>query len=82
MMEGITNMYKIFILVKEDNVKPLWSPIMTKVTNPDGTTEYVEYSTEDSSQLEQKLTELIEVGGSDKIRVVSDVDYNIDISVS
>ena len=72
--------YKILMLAKEDEHKPLWSPIMNKSTNPDGTFTYSEYSTEDENELEKKLLDIIQKYGASKIRVITDVDYDLDNS--
>lgn len=74
--------YKILMLAKEDECKPLWSPIMNKATNPDGTFTYSEYSTEDENELEKKLLDIIQKYGASKIRVITDVDYDLDIIFS
>ena len=74
--------YKILMLAKEDEHKPLWSPIMNKSTNPDGTFTYSEYSTEDENELEKKLLDIIQKYGASKIRVITDVDYDLDIIFS
>ena len=74
--------YKILMLAKEDERKPLWSPIMNKSTNPDGTFTYSEYSTEDENELEKKLLDIIQKYGASKIRVITDVDYDLDIIFS
>lgn len=74
--------YKILMLAKEDEHKPLWSPIMNKATNPDGTFTYSEYSTEDENELEKKLLDIIQKYGASKIRVITDVDYDLDIIFS
>ena len=74
--------YKILMLAKEDEHKPLWSPIMNKSTNPDGTFTYSEYSTEDENELEKKLLDIIQKYGASKIRVITDVDYELDIIFS
>ena len=74
--------YKILMLAKEDERKPLWSPIMTNTANPDGTFTYSEYSTEDENELEKKLLDIIQKYGASKIRVITDVDYDLDIIFS
>ena len=74
--------YKILMLAKEDEHKPLWSPIMNKSTNPDGTFTYSEYSTEDENELEKKLLDIIQKYGASKVRVITDVDYDLDIIFS
>ena len=74
--------YKILMLAKEDEHKPLWSPIMNKSTNPDGTFTYSEYSTENEDELEEKLLDIIQKYGASKIRVITDVDYDLDIIFS
>ena len=74
--------YKILMLAKEDERKPLWSPIMKKSTNPDGTFTYSEYSTEDENELEEKLLDIIQKYGASKVRVITDVDYDLDIIFS
>lgn len=75
-------MYKILMLVKEDERKPLWSPIMNKEENPDGSFTYTEYSTESEEELEERLLDIIQKYGASKIRVITDVDYNLDIVFS
>ena len=74
--------YKILMLAKEDERKPLWSPIMNKTANPDGTFTYNEYSTENEDELEEKLLDIIQKYGASKIRVITDVDYDLDIIFS
>lgn len=73
--------YKILVLERKDNVKPLYSPLMIKVTNPNQTISWEEYETENVEELEQKITELVQASGTSKIRVIADVTYELNITV-
>ena len=71
--------YKILTLIKEERNRTLWSPLMDKVVDSQGVVTYVEYSTNSKDKLEAKLLEVIKVSGTKSIRVISDVDYDLDI---
>lgn len=71
--------YKILTLIKEEKNRTLWSPLMDKVVDSQGVVTYVEYSTNSEDELEAKLLEAIKVSGTKSIRVISDVDYDLDI---
>lgn len=71
--------YKILTLIKEEKNRTLWSPLMDKVVDSQGVVTYVEYSTNSKDDLEAKLLEVIKVSGTKSIRVISDVDYDLDI---
>lgn len=71
--------YKILTLIKEEKNRTLWSPLMDKVVDSQGVVTYVEYSTNNKDELEAKLLEVIKVSGTKSIRVISDVDYDLDI---
>ena len=71
--------YKILTLIKEEKNRTLWSPLMDKVVDSQGVVTYVEYSTNSKDELEAKLLEVIKVSGTKSIRVISDVDYDLDI---
>ena len=71
--------YKILTLIKEEKNRTLWSPLMDKVVDSQGVITYVEYSTNSKDELEAKLLEVIKVSGTKSIRVISDVDYDLDI---
>jgi hypothetical protein len=71
--------YKILTLIKEEKNRTLWSPLMDKVVDSQGVVTYVEYSTNSEDELEAKLLEVIKVSGTKSIRVISDVDYDLDI---
>lgn len=71
--------YKILTLIKEEKNRTLWSPLMDKVVDSQGVVTYVEYSTNSEAELEAKLLEVIKVSGTKSIRVISDVDYDLDI---
>lgn len=71
--------YKILTLIKEEKNRILWSPLMDKVVDSQGAVTYVEYSTDSEDELETKLLEVIKVSGTKSIRVISDVDYDLDI---
>ena len=71
--------YKILTLIKEEKNRTLWSPLMDKVVDSQGVVTYVEYSTNSTDELEAKLLEVIKVSGTKSIRVISDVDYDLDI---
>ena len=71
--------YKILTLIKEESNRTLWSPLMDKVIDSQGVVTYVEYSTNSKDELEAKLLEVIKVSGTKSIRVISDVDYDLDI---
>ena len=71
--------YKILTLIKEEKNRTLWSPLMDKVVDSQGVVTYVEYSTNSNDELEAKLLEVIKVSGTKSIRVISDVDYDLDI---
>ena len=71
--------YKILTLIKEEKNRTLWSPLMDKVVDSQGVVTYVEYSTNSKDELEAKSLEVIKVSGTKSIRVISDVDYDLDI---
>ena len=71
--------YKILTLIEEEKNRTLWSPLMDKVVDSQGVVTYVEYSTNSKDELEAKLLEVIKVSGTKSIRVISDVDYDLDI---
>lgn len=71
--------YKILTLIKEEKNRTLWSPLMDKVVDSQGVVTYVEYSTNSEDELEAKLLEVIKVSGTKSIRVISDVNYDLDI---
>lgn len=71
--------YKILTLVKEERNRTLWSPLMNKVVDSQGTVSYVEYSTDSEDELEAKLLEVIKESGTKSIRVISDIDYDLDV---
>ena len=71
--------YKILTLIKEEKNRTLWSPLMDKVVDSQGVVTYVEYSTNSKDELEAKLLEVIKISGTKSIRVISDVDYDLDI---
>lgn len=71
--------YKILTLIREEKNRTLWSPLMDKVVDSQGVVTYVEYSTNSKDELEAKLLEVIKVSGTKSIRVISDVDYDLDI---
>lgn len=71
--------YKILTLIKEEKNRTLWSPLMDKVVDSQGVVTYVEYSTNSEDELEAKLLEVIKVSGTKSVRVISDVDYDLDI---
>lgn len=71
--------YKILTLIKEEKNRTLWSPLMDKVVDSQGVVTYVEYSTNSKDELEAKLLEVIKVSGTKSVRVISDVDYDLDI---
>lgn len=71
--------YKILTLIKEEKNRTLWSPLMDKVVDSQGVVTYVEYSTNSKDELEAKLLEVIKVSGTKSIRVISDVNYDLDI---
>ena len=71
--------YKILTLIKEEKNRTLWSPLMDKVVDSQGVVTYAEYSTNSKDELEAKLLEVIKVSGTKSIRVISDVDYDLDI---
>lgn len=71
--------YKILTLVKEERNRTLWSPLMNKVVDSQGAVSYVEYSTDSEDELEAKLLEVIKESGTKSIRVISDIDYDLDV---
>ena len=71
--------YKILTLIKEEKNRTLWTTLMDKVVDSQGVVTYVEYSTNSKDELEAKLLEVIKVSGTKSIRVISDVDYDLDI---
>ena len=71
--------YKILTLIKEEKNRTLWSPLMDKVVDSQGVVTYVEYSTNSEDELEAKLLEVIKDSGTKSVRVISDVDYDLDI---
>lgn len=71
--------YKILTLIKEEKNRTLWSPLMDKAVDSQGAVTYVEYSTDSEDELKTKLLEVIKVSGTKSIRVISDIDYDLDI---
>lgn len=71
--------YKIFVLASCDEKNPKWTPVMDKVVNPDNTFNYFEWKTESEDELEQKLLSIIRKRGTSNIRVMSDIEYDLDV---
>jgi hypothetical protein len=77
----MATIYKIMKLERDDRVKPLYSPIMTKVEQANNTFVWEEWSTEDETVLNQKMVELVKEGGTARLRPYIDVQYELDIII-
>ena len=63
-------MYKIFLLVRASETKPLWTLYME-----DGAI----YESDDLDAVEEKVKELLNGYTYSQIRVVKDINYSLDI---
>lgn len=70
--------YKIFVQLKKDTSRAIYTPVMTKIVDEEGNIQHIEFATDDTERLEEKLLEVIKVYGSDSVRVVTDVNYVLD----
>ena len=73
--------YKILIKNTQAKLKNLWE-IYGSTTTTGSTVTFTEYSTEDVTELQNKIAELDKTIGFENIRVIADVTYNVGITVN
>lgn len=73
--------YKILIKNTQTKLKNLWEVYGTTSTTG-STVTFTEYSTEDITELQNKIAELDKTIGFENIRVIADVTYNIGVTVN
>nr|DAG45832.1 MAG TPA: hypothetical protein [Caudoviricetes sp.]DAH30149.1 MAG TPA: hypothetical protein [Caudoviricetes sp.] len=73
--------YKILIKNTQAKLKNLWE-IYGSTTITGSTATFTEYSTEDITELQNKIAELDKTIGFENIRVIADVTYNIGVTVN
>lgn len=72
--------YKILIKNTQAKLKNLWE-IYGSTTTTGNTVTFTEYSTDDVTELQNKIAELDKTIGFENIRVIADVTYNIGVTV-
>lgn len=72
--------YKILIKNKEAKLKNLWE-VYGSTTTTGNTVTFSEYSTEDVTELQNRIAELDKTIGFENIRVIADVTYNVGVTV-
>ena len=72
--------YKILIKNTQTTLKNLWE-IYGSTTTTGSTATFIEYSTEDVTELQNKIAELDKTIGFENIRVIADVTYNVGVTV-
>lgn len=72
--------YKILIKNTQAKLKNLWE-IYGSTTTTGNTVTFTEYSTDDVTELQNKIAELDKTIGFKNIRVIADVTYNIGVTV-
>ena len=72
--------YKILIKNTQAKLKNLWE-IYGSTTTTGSIVAFTEYSTEDITELQNKIAELDKTIGFENIRVIADVTYNIGVTV-
>lgn len=72
--------YKILIKNTDVKLKNLWEVYGTTAITG-STVTFTEYSTEDVVELQDKIAELDKSIGFENIRVISDVTYNVGVTV-
>lgn len=78
----ITLVYKIFILIRYDEKKPLWAPLMIpkKLADSDVVV-YEEFSTDNVEELKLKILELLDTISISKIKIVNEIEYSVIVSL-
>lgn len=72
--------YKILIKNAQAKLKNLWE-IYGSTTTTGSTVAFTEYSTDDATELQNKIAELDKTIGFENIRVIADVTYNVGVTV-
>ncbi len=75
-------MYKI--LIKYNDKNNLWQSYGTTTTTADATTEttsFTEFETDDVNALCAEVKKITSKIGSAEIRVISDIDFNIEVNI-
>lgn len=72
--------YKILIKYTDSKLKNLWE-IYGSTTVAGSTVTFTEFETEDVNELQDTIAELDKQIGHGNIRVVSDVTYNVGVTV-
>lgn len=74
--------YKIFILIRYDEKKPLWTPLMIpkKLADSDVVV-YEEFSTDNVEELKLKILELLDTISISKIKIVNEIEYSVIVSL-
>lgn len=72
--------YKILIKNTQVKLKNLWE-IYGSTTTTGSVVTFTEYSTDDVTELQNKIAELDKTIGFENIRIIADVTYNVGITV-
>jgi len=72
--------YSIQIRKESTLTTPLWTDYGS-TTTVDNTTSFIPYSTEDISELQDKLKELDKIYGYENIRAIAVPDFNVEITI-
>ena len=72
--------YKILIKNTQTKLKNLWE-IYGSTTTTGSTVTFTEYSTDDVTELQNRIAELDKTIGFENIRVIADVTYNVGVTV-
>lgn len=72
--------YKILIKYSDAKLKNLWE-VYGSATVTGSTVTFTEFETEDVNELQDTIAELDKQIGHENIRIVSDVTYNVGVTV-
>ena len=72
--------YKILIKYTDAKLKNLWE-VYGSTTVAGSTVTFTEFETDDVNELQNTITELDKQIGHENIRVISDVTYNVGVTV-
>ena len=72
--------YKILIKYADAKLKNLWE-VYGSTTVAGSTVTFTEFETDDVNELQNTITELDKQIGHENIRVISDVTYNVGVTV-
>ncbi len=72
--------YKILIKNTQAKLKNLWE-VYGSTTTTGSTVTFSEFSTDDVTELQNKIAELDKTIGFENIRVIADVTYNVGVTV-